>query len=1366
MSLNLCDFVEYNGKKYNRAIFRQKVLDGEIILPQTTNAPSTGLGITNLSDYHFAPTSAGKYASATPTTFEGIVGKVLSDQTKIQLLTEDKEGQRLHDYIDTTQKDKNGEFVKYDSSITQSIHTVQKGRANEERTKENLALAENGTITHKHLEDFAREFVNEDGSFNDVEIANTNVLPVYKQARQFVVDFLTKVKKQDPFARVFPELKIGKRDHSMAGSIDLIAIYSDLSYDKLDWKLIEKLGDNGVGSKRLEEFKKQADIQAAILKSDYGLIDRRIDYMVPMKVHGAYSPKTDSYRMTALECAPFDVKKLSKEKQYLTPVVIHSVKSDKDQQTEVYNKLHEIAKTIMLLADKGTVEEKHFAEARYTKALKIVNDLEFRMGISEFTQFVESDLKLIELLFKDQALTNLPQNINIINAYIKSATLLEPRMKDLDQAIKDEKDSDKKNTLKARADAFNKIAGQSLSLIEKIKNLSTNFRQDLSLGAGLGDASHAEEKMNISHSHMLRMSAVPMKTLQLVTKYGNQAVENYDKRATQLAGKVSNSLDLIKKEFKGDLIKNVYEKYLLRKDPLGRLRIVKGYKDEFWDAKKKASEGRDLKWFKENTIFNQERYDRDLEKLNDTWDRYVNLEIYTEKDKKEAIAKFKKDNNVGKNFSNEDAIAQERTNFGNKYLIGNETWYSEEFNKILASPALKSMYETLIEFNDILVESGAIKEQQKYSFFPGITNSYSEAWQQGQKGGVKDLIKRFFTSITVDEAQANASEKVWPLTKELIREVKIAHINPVSAGESQNADIGRVLTIMSESIAKYEQLSQLEPIFEKLLIAEQQKQVRETNVFGISTGKEVANPVNYKTAKMFTDYMLYGNSPAVGSVSHTILKSFLRFIGLGDRSISGQKAIETFLSFTVVKMLALNISSAASNVVGGTGLSAVIAKTGKYFTTKQWAKSEAEILSRNKKARAAIKYFNARVHSDEQRHREKKNAANPIIPTFSDLGHAPMKIGDEEVQDVIALSILRSSMIDDKGNIVGIKQHVLRSDEGLTMSGAEVEKKVDQLSETSSLYATMKLDKDGLPYWESTDGSRTDIEQVKDGAIESPKVTVKAVIQQVVAQVLGAANQTDIIGLNTVPYARALLMLRTWMFGTGESIFGHTKYEPSSDSYRQGRTRTLVTGLRDNFLAVAEVLMKSLGGDKFAPSIQAASDEAYEKTKEEYQKRTGQEYTETKEEFMHRWVGNIQSHARLIALLALFALAITAANAKSTDTEEVKARSAYIEKYLNKFYNEFSFWFSPIEAKNLFSNVVPAVSVLADLMLFLKDLGKEGYGLAIGDEKIVKNAHPGRRGTELFPVTKQIIDAFSAIDTDFGDYVGVNKFQTGMGGFK
>jgi len=1313
--------------------------------------PNQGLTqITNSNTFTSASGNPSSGQSTVPHTFDGVIGKIIADRERIKLndsiITDPKSplvGQRMHTWVDTVAK------KDFKQSITESIHgtLAKEAKQKHEDAEKWLALAENGTVAHKYFEDFINKFIDKDGNFTVDQIVNFDTT-VYKGACQFIADFLQDCKNQDAQARVFPEAVIGKKDYSLAGAIDLIVVFPDMSYRKLDWKLIEKLGKNGVDPRRREEFEKQANIQAAILKSDYGLSDRRMDYMVPMKVYGFYKnePTAENkdkkkYVITALECAPYNVSKLKEDDRYLEPVVIHYADSDEDALMKVYKKLHDASKLIMQMVEKGSPEERRAALDRYNALIKAANNLVFRQDVSSLTQEIEAECNLIKHLLQTNKLEKLADNMDLLTAYSDASTFFLDRLEMLESKIQNAT-QEEKAILNSRKIAFEAASGKATKLRKAIQTHAIQYSKQLAEQVGLGDITTPEREIGFTSAYMLRQSLIQMKTLQLSRMFVNQATEDWNKDRTEIAQKFIKAIEKVQKEVKGELI-DIYKKHLLIRSKNGSYRLTPTYKsgdDGFWKVKQKKSQARDLEWFKENTVFNRERYDKDLAALTKDWDNSVDIGHRTKEQRDKAIVDFKNTFDVGVDFSNAGAIAQETTNFGNKYLIGNEKWYSDEYKHIQDTPALKNLYDNIIEFNQALHDLGYLDEAKIYSFFPAIENSVVDSWKQGEHESISDLLRRFLEPLTVNDAAISSSGKINPVTGAQVKEIRIAHLNQLEHPEKQSADIGKIYAIMAEQLAKAKALKTLEPVFEKLLINETVKLVKEVNPFGKPTGSNVTNVKNAAVAKQMIEYMLYGKQEAVAGIMPQFLRKALDSIGLEGHSISGMKLLEGFVFWNALLRMGFSLGTAFSNIIGGNSFLSFLAKANQVFSTEHFLLAEKLVTTKNKKMMSLLKALDTHTRSHTQAYLEKEAAAIKPLMKAEDAAYYIMERGDEHVQNVAAAALLMSSYIDETGRIVNIKQSMLKSAEAETMDPNELEKKAAELSKTQSLWATVQFDKAGHPFWIDKDGNKINVEEVKDGEIQSTLTNFKAVVDEVVAQALGNSDLNNPMGANFVPGIRSAFQFRSWMFGVGEGLLGHTKYDPTTDTYREGRFRTLGRALTTNFFTTIGTLLKSFGGNKFSPSAIKAAKDDYEKQKKEYEEKTGQPFTETEAEHLHRYIGAIQANMRHLMMLVAFAILIGITKPDKDTKPDAKARDIYLNRYLKKFFNEFSFWLDPREAAQMFQNTIPAMGLLLDILKFLGATEQEIQGLITGDEKMVKHAHPLKRGLELFPLSKQVID--------------------------
>ena len=477
-----------------------------------------------------------------------------------------------------------------------------------------------------------------------------------------------------------------------------------------------------------------------------------------------------------------------------------------------------------------------------------------------------------------------------------------------------------------------------------------------------------------------------------------------------------------------------------------------------------------------------------------------------------------------------------------------------------------------------------------------------------------------------------------------------------------------------------------------------------------------------------------------------------------DRELSTQKILHTGITANTVIRLTASIPSILANLVGGHGNINFHGKSGLYFNAHQMRRTWLMWSTRDKNLYSALKYFDFRMQT-------KKDKQG-----FTDYALWGQRVlGDETVEQMIGGAMLQMYKLTPEGKVVNIRQDILRNMHGdETISPKELEKRINKESQESSLLSTMKLDKEGKPYWE-LNGKKINLEEVpkdEEGnptALTSPLVDMKAAVLQVVKKSIGNMDPQDRSGMHMFDLARAFTQFRNWVPGTVQSRYGRWKYEPMLDTNTVGRWREFFSYFLSKegvggFMKLQLARYSFFGGDLANPSLRGASDAKYEKIKAEMAKN-GIEFKMSPEEFFHMQVGIAKSMARetLVVLGTLSLLTLVAYLHAQQDDPDTKAQLAYTHKLLDKFYNEFSFYFNPAQFEELFQNSVPVVSLLKDVQNTLYQPLLQTYGYFTEDEDIMKKAKPGKAFIHLIPGTKPALQLLGNFDQDIRDYFGYGK---------
>lgn len=1352
-----------------------------------TATPSTGQGITQGSQVTpaYTPTigltpksNLFLTSESTKTPAEQSFDKLIQTQKELELDSSDdpKTGQRRHQYTLT----KNGVKRDLGPSVTS---TIEKTFVSSEDAKEfNLSLADRGTEIHQDIENEIKSYLTDDFQINVLKKDNlerNTPTTVFATIRTFAGQIIEHYKNLNiPGIKIIPECKVVDESYNngvgLPGTIDLLVLFPDGSYDKYDWKSMYRLSSKKrVDMQRKGYYKEQADKLADILKK-YGLTDRRMDMMIPIDVLGSKMYNTagiaDKLNLEAIQVSPFNFGNLDPEKMYLQPIVINYQEPDDKEIGNLIKQYDKVIKHILKAGKLGDEATKVIAAQEAARIEKAIFDTVFRKDISTLTNAILSEINLVQNVIKnnDRSVDLTPYIERMTNVYSKTGTFVQKRLKDGRKEINDiskrlqdsdltsdEKTllEDNKRIIQDRLLIFNDTILKVQDILKGVVDYANQYTQSQSDLAGFGDVLLPELEMKFGDKWLTKSTQIEKSILMLTMQKIHQAIAESQLKREEYAEEIIHIVDELKKNVKGDLL-DFYRENLIEKGNNGYYRLRQMYDKNFYENKKKAEliatstniEEGGVNWFKENTVFNRERYNRDLKTLEDTYDKRISLGSATEEEKTLGIDEFKSKWDVGENFINTDALLH--GDYGNKYVIPNEKWYSEDYKKIKKNPTLLKFHEAIIKYNLMLAEKGFIREGQAYSFFPQIENTFAQSWQHGNRENLGDLIERFSDSVTVSESELNSKGNLNPITGEPVLEQTIPYITSSITPKRQSADVGLVYKMMTESIALFDELQKIEADLKQFLTTEKNKGMLPTLKRGGVSTVPVENTTNYVFLQNMIDFIMYGKDTSNDSTVKVWNNFFTRALKLSGKNLSLNKSVDAIVSYNTVLRLYLSLSSISSNLVGGTGNLSFYAKSGQFFTTKNLLQAEGLVIRRDKKAKALIKFFDPHTEDSAGRELSKQAAAKSITPSISRIGMSGMSFTDSQIQEVNAVAHFLSHMINDNGEIVNIRQSLLRSEEGKRLNPKDVESTVEKISKEKSLYTTAKIDDKGKPYWEDKDGNKVDLVTVKKG-LQAERTKLQRAIKEISNRVIGAVTPDDKMGANLNPLTRPIFNFRTWIMGLVNARFKGIRYMTATGTYEEGRYG-LFGELFKHMSSSANILFTLLGGDKFAPNVQEAAQEAYRKRKADYEKKNpGKEFNMDEAEYLHQYVGTIKSYSReLLALVGFLFIAMLIKPDKD-DSDEVKARAAFMSKFLNKFYGEFSFYGNPKEAQQLLGNAVPAVGLLTDLMKLITSLEQEIQGLITNDEQMIKKAHPLKYGLQFLPAVKQLEDIGALMSSDF-----------------
>lgn len=1339
-----------------------------------TPASESFLGLTKS---HINPTGSRTEPAAVPTDTPSKIAKLEADQRLIQLddTINPETQQRRHKYYVL---DENGNrLFDIKESVTESIHKGFKSREGQEET--NLLLAEYGTKHHKIFEDVIRDFLNVDGSigmgktYDSEKISNP---AVFWRIHSYVSDLMDFYRGKN--VKIIPEAKIA-RGKDMAGTIDLLVIHEDGSYDKYDWKFIRELSEyKGLDKARKLAFKEQSDKLADILKTEYGLSDRRVDMFLPIKVDATEiveNGKVTDLSINKILIAPFNVSDLGDKEMYLQPFVVHYKLDDNSQLQDTLNTLHSLYTAQIHNYDRNSLSERTAIDIRVKRLQDAMFGVTFRKDLSTLTKYLLSELAYVPLavakIRAGDTSIRLDRVLERLNALeIFGTQGLKPQYRE--QLKNPETTADEIQILKDRMDEFQKALGEIGSRKKMIEDVAKEYAREEGKLSNI-NTDLVEAELTFSERYGTTMSQIQMANTQVASQKLFQGIEDSKRESKLKTQSFRDSKIAIEKTEKRPV--DVYKKLLLEETKNGNHRFKHKFKKEFFDERKKVITGDPdvmQAWFIENTTFDRERYERDLEHITkDLQEASTPIEdpitgnVYeaqiSVEDMNAAIQEYKERYDVGEDFTNIKAL--KRGDFANKYLIGNDKWHSDTYKELGKHPELLKLYNDSININKELASLGLIEEREIHSFYPHVSTSMKEGLKQGE--GL-DAINRFWHEISVSHGELNRKETINELTGEPWKEISMPFLHGDMV-RGQDKNVPEVYIEVVKALEKYKALKALENPLSTILIAEKGKKIKPLDKYGKLTEAEVANKTNAEFLADIIDLQLYNEVKGFESTSNLANSSLGTFLKLDkNRELSMKKLIHGMITSNTIIRLAISVPSTLANLVGGQGNINIQGKTGIHFNSEMMNKTMAMYLTRDKKLYTALRYFDFTM-TEKPEHKG--------ISDYALWGQRAL--GDRPVEEMIGGAMLQMYKLNSDGKIVNIRKEILQrvSKEGKTISPKELLREIAKESKENSLLATMKMpssDKE-QPYWE-VNGKIVDLNKIpldsegKKTAQMSPFTNMKKDVLQVTYKCIGNMNSEDRSGMHMYDMVRAITQFRSWIPGQLQSRFGKWNYESITEEYSVGRWREFFSNFfgKDGiggFMKLNLARYSFFGGDLANPSLRGASDARYEKIKANLAKR-GVEFKMSQEEFFHHQVGIAKSIARetLFTLGTLSLLTLVRYLSTDEDDKDTRARLAYTHKLLDKFYNEFSFFYNPSEFQQLFKNSVPVVSLLGDMTNVLRQPLLQTYGYLTGDEKLQEKAKPVKAALKLIPGASGMARIIGIWDDDIRKYMNTGKIVEDM----
>ena len=769
-------------------------------------------------------------------------------------------------------------------------------------------------------------------------LVDLNSLP--QKARQNILDIINPIIKQAKAngSVLVAELTVANTTKKLAGTIDLLEITKDNKLRSLDYKTTMNQGSVKSNYKTYVGNSKQQEIYNQILSTDDEKLGRsgiKIGYQALMKVLSYVNKKGEiGYRVlnTDFGDKTYPViyqETLNKKRNEMLSVLFEQLDHLADSYTkDNADKIDALikAKTLLMMKIQKDVESTDIL-------LTAMNDL---IAIESFLSENKTDKSYIE--FKQDLLLyeNIGDYIAIDDKNRRLIEQIQGRAKTLTQMLYGNVEQELTESI-AKDLAFEGSPVQSAEdVLKPVEDI--NMYQSLAKG--------------LSYTNNPLLAGMYKKVTEALARTRNKAAKlgkNIEKAVRDL------------ESYMGSTGEKIYEPLLQYKDGKKTGYIVDKYSPSFYQERKKAKSENNDEWYKKNTTFDKDAYEKRLknykEYLEHTFKAALQVKIKTLRDSgkyKEDIIEAEAEKYVKKD---QKATLDKWILLNNNlksFNIPNDSWIDPKWRDIKQGKYKGTAVE---KFYDLYI--GAMEEIEdnlpfdiRSNFIADFKRSFLNKVINTGIGNMK-LGQSFMDSILLHGDEAEFS-KVNPFTGEFMRKIPIIGKKTMTASEREefvatdkSYDLGYSLSLFYESAVRYQELSLIEDTVKVSvdLLMKQKKQLTTSTgdlaKGGFNLNKVAVNLQNsIDQYEYFVNNVFYGKSedPGVGiKVTGNSLTEKFGMLKKDDEAIiSLNKGLNSILRYTGLLNLGYNLYSPVTNILGGKLMQYISAAGGRWFSIKDY----------------------------------------------------------------------------------------------------------------------------------------------------------------------------------------------------------------------------------------------------------------------------------------------------------------------------------------------------------------------------------------------------------------------------------------------
>lgn len=1278
------------------------------------------------------------------------VAGLMQDQVNLKLddTVDVRTGQKRHDYYYMGKKLK-GSVTSWfvDPWLRRRYPT---DRRSDLQKSLDLIKAEVGDQVHLQMRMIIESWTNPDGTRRSVQKPISPIIhnAFYLQLNNYIQQLMA---LYDENTRFFAEVKIHDPKLEIGGSIDLMIVDGDGVVDIYDWKSQEIFkGQDDIKAYKEPMYRIQLEAYRRILEKQYGFKKFGTVRAIPIKTQFAYKDNM-IIGLRGMEIGNLDPTQIPDEKNYLLPVTLRGESTGNEDIDDLLKKLNAIYDK--LERKRYSKEEAYKRREELGKLRLVIRDLQLRNRLDQLIEMGWLQYKKYKDKLKEGTLTGkeILEARDILEVFSTSGLTLFELRDELEEAVResgDEKALKKFNDLNRRLEKMNGKVGKLIKDINKYRDEQT---VTLAEKNGITNLMDAESPVGFLRGLFSALSNIPQKSFRLFSRLLRSAQNQRDNNFESTARELIEQRKKLEKwaSGKGLSVNQAMDK-LLETDKNGNWdgNFLRKYDKEASMKWTEAARNGDTQWLADNLDWDEDKYKQMAER------ELKNIREYQyaidEKENKEIVERKVKEWELSHKVWIDGKLNFEALrNRGNRSLKLKDKYLTPKWLE-MEKPGNEVLKETYELFQKILrhAEKIGMLDYGSFKFIPSV---YAGKMESITFGNMTNLFKPGVMNDLQVESGTPFTPEVDPVTGEIINRLPVYFTKDLGIKledgsydySKKSKDLFRVFGIWSAHMYNYEAMKSIEDQALMVVETEKVKKSLVTDQFGnpvIENGVPKTVENNQANAKMledFVNYYLYDKLK--GRQSDVEYK-----LPWGKKVYSLTKTVQSAMQYFSLKVLGLNLTSAAAQFAGGTGNVLFQAQKGQHITMRSWAKA-AYLFTSSKKARAALDYFNVLQEGNRNQLIDEMSVSTLGRYINVDNAFIAMRGADKAVQYPMALAMMLEHMLDDQGNIISIQKFVKDkynyNTEFYNLPASErqalkkkIEDEVGKLQDEKSLLAVGEF-KDGKFSLPGFDKNSETMAQFRSK------------IKGLSKRILGNQTRDDINGIRTTLWGMSVMQFRNWIPEMIEERFDGLTYDDELQTWTYGRYNQTIA---DMFSKRLPKLVKALAGGLGTNAIELAKEKYQLLKAEAYEKGKEDEFAITEGEFVDLYIGNLR--AMLGEALMISGVVVTTMSLTSTgddDDTELKGLKKYAQRVMKKIFNEFAFYYNPIEFKKLLSNSVPMLGLLQDVAMTLDSLVKEVAGQVSGDEDMIKKAKPMKNLIKFLPTGKEVLLIMSAIDDDF-----------------